>query len=417
MRASGSACGGRGLMSPCTPAMVVKPELFGKVELQLVSWCNRSCAFCPAGTFPVPKTFMTDAVAERITGELQRVGFSGALGFHLMGKPLLYKRFEQMVALFRRSLPNAYIYVHTNGDALTDFERAHQLFEAGLNQLWINCYDSREQFDHRNAQVLQLIARHRNIWYFNQWLSVPAAPQHHWRVIRLRAFDRPAEYTLRNWAGAVPTSHDEPLEFPLKLPCNRVTDIVHINYRGEIVLCNHDWKHEVIAGDLMQQDLMTLWTTSPVLQEYRAHLARGDRNLHLCRNCDNGYPYKEGAAIPGGGPVGARASSVGCHASLRVARAPEGDARVTLLVTRSAAQKPPRASTRIRRAAHRGEGIATLHSEPLLGSRRNTSPRRRCGAGRTHTRRTASKPTRPVRLPPSVRRKYVALGDYVPASQ
>jgi hypothetical protein len=253
---------------------------------------------------------MADAVAQRIAGELQRIRFSGALGFHLMNEPLLYKRFGQTVRLFRQHLPNAYLYVHTNGDALTDFERAHELFEAGLNQIWINCYDSREQFDRRNVQVLKLVSRHPEIWYFNQWLCVPARPQHQWRVIRLRAWDgrttvatvrrgpwwssrevRRSAYNLRNWAGAVPDSHDQPITYPLKLPCDRPVNTLHVNYRGEVVLCNADWKHEVIAGDLMQQDAMTVWTSSPVLQKYRAHLAQGDRNLHLCNKCDNGYPY------------------------------------------------------------------------------------------------------------------------------
>jgi MoaA/NifB/PqqE/SkfB family radical SAM enzyme len=97
----------------------------------------------------------------------------------------------------------------------------------------------------------------------------------------------------------VPVSHDERLEFPLKMDCDRPSDALHVNYRGEVVPCNNDWKFEVVAGDLMQQDLMSLWTTSPVLLKYRAHLARRDRDLHLCRNCDNGYPRRrEPAFLP-----------------------------------------------------------------------------------------------------------------------
>jgi hypothetical protein len=285
-------------MSRLTAAAALEPALFQKVEIQPASWCNRSCAFCPSGTFPVPKTVMTDAVAERIASELQRIEFSGALAFHLMSEPLLHKRFDDMLAMFRRHLPKAYFYVHTNGDVLTDFERAHRLFEAGLNQLWINCYDSQEQFDQRNARILELVGRHPDIWYFNQWLELPAAPPHEWRVIRMREFHRPAEYSLRNWAGMVPLSQDRQLEFPLKLPCDRVTDTVHINYLGQVVLCNHDWKHEVVAGDVMRDGLMTVWTSSPVLREYREHLAQGDRNLHLCRNCDNGVPYDHEPPFP-----------------------------------------------------------------------------------------------------------------------
>ena len=264
-----------------TDVQVAAPQrLFTKVELQLASWCNRTCAFCPSGTFAVPKEFISDRVAERVAGELRSVGYNGAVGFHLMSEPLLYKRFDDIIALFRRHLPSAYLYAHTNGDAITDFERAPRLFDAGLNQLWMNCYDSQEQFDRRNAGILSLTRRHQEIWYWNKWLCDPSAPRHRWRVIRLRAFFG-SGFTLFNWGGAVATSHDERLEFPLKMDCNRVTDALHVNYRGQVVLCNNDWKFEVVAGDLMQQDL-----------------SRRDRSLHLCRGCDNGYPRRREPPFP-----------------------------------------------------------------------------------------------------------------------
>jgi MoaA/NifB/PqqE/SkfB family radical SAM enzyme len=281
-----------------TDVMTIAPaRLFTKVELQLASWCNRTCAFCPSGTFPVPKTFMSDQVAERVAGELRDVGFSGALGFHLMSEPFLYKRFEEIVALFRRHLPNAYLYVHTNGDAINDFERAPRLFAAGLNQLWMNCYDSSEQFERRNAAILGLTRRHPDIWYWNKWLCEPSTARHRWKVIRLRAFFG-GGFTLRNWGGSVANSHDERLEFPLKMECDRVVDALHVNYLGQVVLCNNDWKFEVVAGDLMKEDVRSLWTSSPVLEKYRAHLARRDRSLPLCRGCDNGYPRRREPPFP-----------------------------------------------------------------------------------------------------------------------
>jgi MoaA/NifB/PqqE/SkfB family radical SAM enzyme len=270
--------------------------MFQKVELQLASWCNRSCGFCPSGKFPVPREMMTDAVVERVAGELGRLGFQGRIAFHLMSEPLLYKRFEDVLRVFRRAVPRGYFYVHTNGDVLSDYERIHRLFEAGLNDVLVNCYDSQAQFDSRNANILELVRRHPDIWYWNQWLCVPPARRHEWRVVRLRAFFGTG-YTLRNWAGHVATSHDEALEFPLKLDCDRPREGLHVNYRGQVVLCNNDWKFEAVAGDLMKEDAWSVWT-SPLLERYREHLARRDRNLPLCRTCDNGYPHLRDPGYP-----------------------------------------------------------------------------------------------------------------------
>jgi MoaA/NifB/PqqE/SkfB family radical SAM enzyme len=272
------------------------PARFVKVELQLASWCNRSCSFCPSGTFPVAKEIMSAVVLERIVDELARSEFRGAVALHLMCEPLLYKRFEDLLRLFRKKLPRAYLYINTNGDPLVDYERLHRFFEAGLNLALINCYDSQTQFDRRNGELLRLARRHPDVWYWNQWLCDPAVARHQWRVVRLREFFGTG-YTLQNWAGLVSTTRDEKLKFPLKLACDRVVTALHVNYRGQVLLCNHDWKFQVVAGDLMQQDLETVWA-SPVLEKYRTHLAQRDRSLLLCQNCDNGYPATRMPGFP-----------------------------------------------------------------------------------------------------------------------
>jgi len=270
--------------------------MFQKVELQLASWCNRSCAFCPSGKFPVPREMMAGEVAERIAGELGRLDFRGRIAFHLMSEPLLYKRFEEVLRLFRRHVPRAHFYVHTNGDVLTDYERIHRLFEAGLNDILINCYDSQTQFDGRKASIVDFTRHHPEIWFWNKWQCNPTGPRHEWRVVRLRAFFGEG-YTLRNWAGHVRASHDETLEFPLKLECARVVEGLHVNYLGQVVLCNNDWKFEAVAGDLMKEDAWSVWT-SPLLERYREHLSRRDRSLPLCRTCDNGYPRRREPGYP-----------------------------------------------------------------------------------------------------------------------
>ena len=40
--------------------------LFTRIQIQTVSWCNRSCVFCPSGKFPVEKVFMPVEVYHRI---------------------------------------------------------------------------------------------------------------------------------------------------------------------------------------------------------------------------------------------------------------------------------------------------------------------------------------------------------------
>lgn len=262
--------------------------VFSQVEMQVVSWCNRTCLFCPSGTFPAPKEVMSREVAQRIAGELNRIGFSGTIGLHMMCEPLLHKDFRELLRLFRSRAMHSYIRIDTNGDVIKHARHIHELFEAGLNEIVINCYDSQQQFDRFNENLLELEQRYPHVWYWNKWLYNPKGERHVWRLVRLRAFFETG-YTLRNWAGQVPNSHKEEIQFPLQMECDRVVDRLHVNYLGQVVLCNNDWKFEVVAGDLMKDDILAVWA-SPVLEEYRRHLSNRDRNMPLCRGCDNGYP-------------------------------------------------------------------------------------------------------------------------------
>ena len=60
--------------------------LFTRIQIQTVSWCNRSCAFCPSGKFPVPKTFMALDVYQRIIEQLHDLRFAGRISPYLMNE-------------------------------------------------------------------------------------------------------------------------------------------------------------------------------------------------------------------------------------------------------------------------------------------------------------------------------------------
>jgi iron-sulfur cluster protein/radical SAM family protein len=265
------------------------PDRFSELELQICSMCNRSCSFCPANTFPTARAFMSDTTIDRIVSEMEKIGFSGRVGLHLMCEPLLNKKFADILKVFRLRLPGVYLRIESNGDPLKDFSKLATYFDAGLNEILVNCYDSPEQFEARNGRILELVRHRPDIWYKNQHLGSPKhLPRREWKVVRLRDFHR-RDLVLRNWAGHVPTRRKDAPVFPLALPCERPFQRIHVNYLGQVVLCNNDWKSEVIFGDFNHQTLEEI-LSSPVRMQYCASLARANRDLHLCRTCDNWLP-------------------------------------------------------------------------------------------------------------------------------
>ena len=260
-----------------------------EVEIQLVSWCNRSCDFCPSRKIANPKKNMSLETINIITTQLEGIKFAGMIGLHLMSEPLLHPNFPQIVADFRRRLPGAFLRIESNGDVLKDWHQLQSYFHVGLNEILINCYDSPEQLERRNAMILELLKADPTVWYWNMHGRFPPPPNHQWRAIKLRRFYED-NYTLRNWAGHVPSQRPEKLDFPLPLSCARPFNRLHINYLGQAILCNNDWENKLVAGDLRHEDLRKVWN-APLLRQYREHLLRKDRSLLLCASCDSGIPF------------------------------------------------------------------------------------------------------------------------------
>lgn len=277
------------------PDLKIQDPSFDQVEIQLVSWCNRECSFCPSGTFSVPKVMMKWDVVERIVSQLERIKFSGTIGLHLMSEPLLHTDFSKIVREFRKRLPKVYLRAETNGDVLDTSNMAPipDYFGAGLNELLINCYDSVEQRDRRNASLLQLGRSNSSLWYWNDRQRLPLTRRYKWQVIRLRDHFEEGGYSLRNWAGHVELQNNicEESDFPLPISCPRPFERFHVNYLGQVLLCNNDWKYEAVIGDLMEQDLREVWNAPLLTDHYRPRLLECNRDMTLCRTCDTGVPF------------------------------------------------------------------------------------------------------------------------------
>ena len=114
---------------------------------------------------------------------------------------------------------------------------------------------------------------------------------HRWKVVRLRDFHR-QDLELRNWAGHIDSQHRKLPTLPLKLPCERPFQRLHINYLGQVVLCNNDWKHEVVFADFNESSLSEI-LDAPLRKQYCDRLEQADRDQHLCRTCDYWLPIDD----------------------------------------------------------------------------------------------------------------------------
>ena len=267
--------------------------LFTRIQIQTVSWCNRSCVFCPSGKFPVEKVFMSVEVYHRIIDQLQALNYAGRISPYLMNESLLDKRLPAFIAYTRAHCPESWIAINTNGDALSE-TLLERLFDAGLNSLDVNAYDSAAQHAKHLELATRFTARRGDITlrtgYSNPFFQGDNIPRST-KLLNCRdmSFWEPrflakiATPDMQNRSGNIPGARQ--VTAPLPVGCPRPSQQMYVNYRGEAVLCCNDWRFEVIMGDTAQATLAEIWMNDKY-QRYRHNLQQKNRAMPLCSTCD-----------------------------------------------------------------------------------------------------------------------------------
>lgn len=266
---------------------------FTRIQIQTVSWCNRSCVFCPSGKFPVEKVFMPVEVYHRIINQLQALNYTGRISPYLMNESLLDKRLPGFIAYTREHCPESWIAINTNGDALSE-TLLDRLFDAGLNSLDVNAYDNPAQHAKHMALATRFTARRGDVTlrtgYSNPFFQGDNIPRST-KLLNCRDMSfwesrflaRIAIPDLQNRSGNIPGARQ--VAAPLPLGCPRPSQQMYVNYRGEAVLCCNDWRFEVIMGDTAQATLAEIWMNDKY-QRYRHNLQQKNRAMPLCDTCD-----------------------------------------------------------------------------------------------------------------------------------
>jgi hypothetical protein len=267
--------------------------LFTRIQIQTVSWCNRSCAFCPSGKFPVEKAFMPVDVYQRVIDQLQAINYAGRLSPYLMNESLLDKRLPDLLAYARAHCPEAWLAINTNGDAVSE-HLLERLYDAGLNSLDINAYDSATQHAEHLALATRFVARRGDITlrtsYSNPSFQGTGLPRT-MRVLNCRDMSsweprflaKTATPDMQNRSGNIPGARH--ITAPLALGCERPFQQMYVNYRGEAILCCNDWRFTVVMGDTASATLADIWRNEQY-QRYRHHLQQKNRAMALCSTCD-----------------------------------------------------------------------------------------------------------------------------------
>ncbi len=272
------------------------------VSLEAHTLCNQSCYFCPVSVAPRESYFMPTELYERIVGELAAYRQTIEAVFMISyNEPTLDRRFVDQVRTIRSAgLPPA---VLTNGTGLTP-ARADALVEVGgLRFLSINLSTlDRDKYQHdRGGNHLAVVLR--NLDYCK---DLPLADQMDMVVLgtgdeRHQSDFRDiserfagSRFTVKYFevndrAGYLQIGHSA--KHPKRLRgCNlvgsRPLQHLHVNPRGQCILCCQDYRETEVVGDLTRSSVAEVLRGPALVRARRWVYGIEDAPAsYICRSC------------------------------------------------------------------------------------------------------------------------------------
>lgn len=263
------------------------------VHIETQAVCNAACAFCPYPSLERKGERMSDALIEKILGDLADI--PPELPFQLspykVSDPFLEARLFDILRTVNERLPNARISLITNGAALTDRNIAKlqdvrniQYLNVSLNYCDPGQYEAVMKMPFERT-VKRLDALHESRPSFLVRLTRVSMDKPSdmeflaWTARRYPEF--PAVIIPRNdWIGDIPGAQASRVP---DAPCHRWFDF-SITATGKVAMCCMDGQARYPKGDVNHEHVLEIYNR-PYLLDLRTRLISRREAGNPCRQC------------------------------------------------------------------------------------------------------------------------------------
>lgn len=265
-------------------------EKVSLVEIEIFSYCNRQCWFCPNSFIDRHSTniLMDENLYLKILSELKAINYSGTISYSRYNEPTSHKEiFLERLRQAREYLPNARLHTNTNGDYITK-EYIDELCSAGLNSLFIQCYLKKDEiFDNQKLKE-RIIKKANDLGLEYNFIKdihdrVDAKFEHKDMLIRMYARDFKVNGNFR--AGTLDTIKPQ----KRNRPCYTIFREIYIDHNGSVMPCcnfRSDIKeHEkFILGNVKDNNVFDIFNGETNLK-LRSILCNNEFDLYPCCEC------------------------------------------------------------------------------------------------------------------------------------
>jgi len=232
------------------------PDMFGTVQIETNSSCNRACIYCPNSVAKRANQSLSLGDIGKILLELKEMKFKGVIVFSGYNEPLMDPRLNEIAELTRNSLPENRMIIYTNGDNLD--ERWMKI--AGMLRIELNVTL------HDGGAGEERIKRLLN--------DIP-------REMKRRI------YIKKDLTRTALSTRGGLVEVPQKFrrsACRVPSSELTIMSDGNVVLCSDDFNSTVVFGNIKNDSIAAIWG-SEKYRRVRREIRKGNFFLPICRHC------------------------------------------------------------------------------------------------------------------------------------
>lgn len=280
-----------------------KYPLFNRISIEPISYCNRSCSFCPVAWNDRGTTHMTDALYAKIVWELAELKFAGVAQLFLLSEPMIDHTLLAKARLLREACPDVSMYISSNGDVLDRLAQKSGLdaavaklgeyYDAGINVINVNSYDPGPDqlaryhaFEEAAQRILGV--RHTDHKYAHH---SPTSRRLCITDMRFGEREEGTEKTKGTDVFYIRNAHERAaleagkVVVPQKY-CARTQRHIVVLFDGRVpICCAIDPADEsLLVGDINTQSLEEVWN-SKIFFQYRYFTQQARRVLPGCNTC------------------------------------------------------------------------------------------------------------------------------------
>jgi MoaA/NifB/PqqE/SkfB family radical SAM enzyme len=208
------------------------------VEVEVFSYCNRRCWFCPNSVVDRLSTteYMAEELYLRILGQLRDAEYRQMISYSRYNEPLADRIILRRIEQAKAGLPEAILHTNTNGDYLTP-QYLIELADAGLRSLNVQVYlgnDDRYDHERMRTKLLRTIDQLQLNAPIIQdepgaWLEARAECS----GIRMRLYARNFELNGCSRGDTVPIR----MTYRRTSPCLSPFRHIYIDFNGKVMPC------------------------------------------------------------------------------------------------------------------------------------------------------------------------------------